>query len=76
MCCPLIYYKKRLQQFKKYSGMVKAYLRCGNEYLKSHPESKTAKHFSDVYEWFVANAFFDDYRDYTKAKMGGGYILR
>lgn len=73
MCCPLIYHKKRLQQFKKYPGMVKAYLRCGNEYLKSHPESKTAKHFSDVYEWFVANAFFDDYRDYTKAKMGGIY---
>ena len=72
MCCPLIYYKKRLQQFKKRPGMVKAYLRCGNEFLKSHPESKMAKIFSDVYELFVAYAFFDRYNDYTKAKLGGG----
>lgn len=50
--------------------MVKAYLRCGNEFLKSHPESKTAKRFSDVYEYFVANAFFDNYKDYDNAKSG------
>ena len=51
--------------------MVSAYLRCGNEYLKSHPESKLAKQNSDVYEYFVANVFFDNYRDYAKAKLGG-----
>ena len=71
MCCPLKYYKQRLQDFKKYPGMVKAYLRCGNEYLKSHPESKLAKQNSDVYEYFVANTFFGNYRDYDKAKIGG-----
>ena len=37
----------------------------------THPESKTAKRYSDVYEYFVANAFFDNYRDYAKAKLGG-----
>ena len=72
MCCPLKYYKTRLQDFKQYPGMVKAYLRCGNEYLKSHPESKTAKQHSDVYEYFVANAFFDNFRDYEKANLGEG----
>ena len=71
MCCPLAYYKKRLQQFKQYPGMVKAYLRCGNEYFKSHSESKVANQYSDVYEYFVANAFFDNQRDYAKAKLGG-----
>lgn len=71
MCCPLKYYKKRLQDFKQYPGMVKAYLRCGNEYLKSHPQSETAKQYSDVYEFFVANAFFDNYRDFVKAKLCG-----
>lgn len=70
MCCPLAYYKKRLQEFKRYPGMVKAYLRCGNEFLKSHPNSKTAKRYSDVYEYFVANVFFDHHRDYIKAKLG------
>ena len=72
MCCPLAYYKKRLQQFKQWPGMVRAYIRCGNEYLKSHPQSKMAKQYSDVYEFFFANAFFDKYNDYTKAKLGGG----
>lgn len=70
MCCPMAYYKKRLQEFKQYPGMVKAYLRCGNEYLKSHPESKLAKQYSDVYEFFVADAFFDRHC-YAKAKLEG-----
>ena len=52
--------------------MVRAYLRCGNEYMKSRSDSKVAKQNSDVYEYFVANAFFDNQRDYAKAKLGGG----
>ena len=71
MCCPLMYYKKRLQAFKQYPGMVKAYLRFGNEFLKSHPETKSAKQHSDVYEFFVANVFFDNYKDYVKANLEG-----
>jgi 3'-phosphoadenosine 5'-phosphosulfate sulfotransferase (PAPS reductase)/FAD synthetase len=70
ICCPLMYYKKRLKAFKQYPGMVKAYLRCGNEYLKSHSESKVAKVYSDVYEYFVANTFFDNHKDYVNAKSG------
>lgn len=73
MCCPLKYYKKRLQEFKQHPGMVRALLRYGNEYFKSHPESKTAKRYSDVFEYFVANTFFDNIRDYEKAKLGGVY---
>lgn len=72
MCCPLAYYKKRLQEFKKYPGMVKAYLRCGNEYFRSHAESKVTEQYSNVYEYFVANAFFEHHRDYRKAKLGRG----
>ena len=70
ICCPLKYYKKRLKEFKQYPGIVKAYLRCGNEFLKSHPESKLAKQYSDVYEYFVANAFFHDRKDYVNTKSG------
>ena len=71
MCCPLAYYKKRLQDFKQYPGMVRAYIQCGNEYFRSHPESELAKQYSDVYEFFVANAFFDNHKDYVKAKLEG-----
>lgn len=72
MCCPMAYYKKRLLQFKQYPGMVKAYLRYGNEYLKSRPKSKLPQQYSNVYEYFVANAFFADYKDYVNAKLGEG----
>lgn len=72
MCCPLMYYKKRLKAFKQYPGMVKAYLRCGNEFLKSHPESKAAKMHSDVFEFFFANTFFNSYQDFVKEKTGRG----
>ena len=72
MCCPLAYFKKRLQDFKRYPGMVKAYIHCGNEYFRSHPESKVKGQYSDVYEYFVANVFFDNHRDYRKAKLGRG----
>lgn len=71
MCCPLMYYKKRLKAFEQYPGMIKAYLRCGNEFLMSHPESKLAKQCSDVYEYFVASTFFDTQKDYAKAKLEG-----
>ena len=70
MCCPLAYYKKRLQQFKQWPGMIKGYIRCGEEFFKSHPKSKLAKQYSDVYEYFVANTFFDNYKDYVNAKSG------
>lgn len=72
MCCPLAYYRKRLREFKQYPNMVKAYLRCGNEYLKSHAEHKIGKQYSNVYEYFVANAFFDNHKDYVNAKLGEG----
>jgi len=72
MCCPLMYYKKRLKAFKQYPGMVKAYLRCGKEFLKSHPESKAAKMHSDVFEFFFANTFFNSYQDFVKEKTGRG----
>lgn len=70
LCCPLKYYKQRLQDFKQYPGMVKAYIHCGYEFLMSHPESKVARQYSDVYEYFVANVFFDTHREYSKAKLG------
>ena len=72
MCCPLMYYKRRLLQFKQWPAMVKAYIRCGKEFLKSHPKSLLAKQYSDVYEYFVANAFFDNQRVYAKTKLEGG----
>ena len=59
MCCPLASTKKRIEQFKMYPNMVKAYIRAGQKFRDTHPETKTAKMYSDVYEWFVRDVFFE-----------------
>lgn len=66
MGCPLMYYKKRIEDFKRYPRMVRFWCRYGKIYLDSHPDVKTHQYFSDVFEWFVCNTFyntFDDFRD-------------
>lgn len=57
MCCPLIGYKGRIEQFKKYPILVKAYIRAGKKYLDTH-NNKTTKRWHDVYEWFVYDLFY------------------
>ena len=59
MCCPLQYYKKRIASFKEHPGMVRAYIRAAQKYMSTHPESSTVKKYSDVYEWFVREVFFE-----------------
>lgn len=57
MCCPLASKGKRLEQFKKYPLMVRFYINNGRIWLSNHPNTKTAKRFGNVYEWFVCDLF-------------------
>ena len=59
MCCPMAYYRKRIEYFKSYPGMVKAYLRAGQKYRDRHPDVKTTHNYRDVYEWFTREIFFE-----------------
>lgn len=59
MCCPLAYYKKRLDYFRRYPGMVRAYCRAAQKYRDAHPDVDTVKKYSDVYEWFTREVFFE-----------------
>ena len=43
MCCPMASTKKRLEQFKERPGMVKAYIRAGQKFRETHPDTKTAR---------------------------------
>ena len=70
MCCPLAYYKKRIVYFEQYPNMVKAYIRAGQKYLDTHPESKTAKTYSSVYEWFVRDVFYEKQDKWEQSKQG------
>ena len=70
MCCPLAYYKKRIVYFEQYPNMVKAYIRAGQKYLDTHSESKTAKTYSSVYEWFVRDVFYEKQDKWEQSKQG------
>lgn len=59
MCCPLAYYRKRLDYFRRYPGMVRAYLRAAEKYRNAHPDVDTVKKYADVYEWFTREVFFE-----------------
>jgi len=59
MCCPLAYYRKRLEYFKRVPGMVKAYCRAAQRFREKHPDNTTVKKYADVYEWFTREVFFE-----------------
>lgn len=59
--CPLASPKKRIEQFKEYPNMVKAYIRAAQKYLDAHPNSKSyANNYGSAYAWFVHNLFYSN----------------
>lgn len=69
MCCPLAYYKKRIDYFKKYPGMVRAYLRAAQKYRDLHPDVETVGKYTDVYEWFTREVFFEKQHNWEDHKL-------
>lgn len=67
MCCPLMYRKKRVSEFKKYPKMLRFYCRYGKQYLESHKDAKVAKAFNNVYEWILCDLFFKDYNSFKES---------
>lgn len=70
MGCPLAS-DNGLSDFKKYPGLVKAWVKNGEIWWNTHPELKSKTKFKDIYELFVHNVFFDTYEDF-KLAVGGG----
>lgn len=64
MCCPLASTRKRLEQFKKYPNMVKAYIKAQQVFRDTHPTSKNVKLYPTVYDWFLREAFFKRQKNY------------
>lgn len=67
MCCPLAYYKKRIESFKQYPNMVKAYIRAGQKFRDNHPDAKAIKTHPSVYQQFVRDVFFESQREFERA---------
>lgn len=75
MCCPLAYYKKRIEYFKQYPNMVKAYCRAARKFMDTHPDNKTVRKYADVYEWFVREVFFERQKYWEDHKKVTQYTI-
>lgn len=68
--CPLIYKKKRIEQFKANPNMVKLWIRGVYKYALKHKEdekSSVHKYFNgNVYEWFTMQLFCNSMEDFNK----------
>lgn len=58
MGCPLVYKTKRIKDFKEHPGLLKAWLRAGQKFMDSHPNSYATTHYGDVYEFFTRSVFY------------------
>ena len=70
MCCPLASTKHRIEEFKKYPGMVKLYLKAYQEFLDTHPTCSAAKRHADAYEGLVHDIFFPGSREWEQVSNG------
>lgn len=64
MGCPIASRRKRVLQLKEYPNMIKMYLRQGEKYRQSHPNSPNIKMFSTVYDWLTFTLFCDSITDF------------
>lgn len=73
MCCPLVYYKRRIEEFKTHPNMVRAYIRAGRKYMDAHPDSEIKAKYHDEYAYFFRNLFCDresKFEQYDKSIFG------
>ncbi len=50
--------------------MVKAYIRAQQKFRDTHPDSKNAKLYADVYEWAVREFFYDRQWQFEQSRSG------
>lgn len=70
MGCPLKC-NNGLSDFKANPNLVKAWLRAGYKWWKNKPNTKSHEKFTDIYELFVSNIFFDSYNRSMAIIRGG-----
>lgn len=58
MCCPLLCRKKRIEEFKSYPNMLKAYVKYADIWRQSHQHTLTFKRYDSVYEWIARDILF------------------
>lgn len=64
--CPLAYYKHRLEEFKRYPGMVRLYIKAAQKFLNNHPNSSMLNYIKDAVEWFIFSLHCNSIEDWNQ----------
>lgn len=68
--CPLASINKRIEQFRQYPGMVKAYIRAGQKYFDKHPGGKGALRYNNnIYDKFYREVFFRTQSEWEDSRI-------
>lgn len=70
MCCPLASKKHRIEEFKRYPNMVKAYIKAGQQFRNTHPGSDFTQRYENIYDNFVRFLFYERNNEFQQAKFG------
>lgn len=70
MCCPLASKKHRIEEFKKYPNMVKAYIRAGQQFRDTHPNAALTQRYENIYDAFVRLLFYESDQEFQQNKFG------
>lgn len=66
MGCPLVSTKKRIEEFKRYPGMVRLYVKAAQVFFDNHPDSKMREYINDACEWFVMSLYCNSKSDFEQ----------
>lgn len=65
--CPLIYYKKRIEQFTKHPKIVRQWIKHAQVWFDKH-EGDTNRKFTNAIDKFTCDLFYEsDYKRFTEA---------
>lgn len=70
MCCPLAYKRHRIEEFKQYPNMVKAYIRAGQQFRDTHQDAALAQRYQTIYDAFVRFLFYENDYEFQQNKFG------
>ena len=66
MGCPLVSTKKRIEEFNRYPGMVRLYVKAAQVFFDNHPDSKMREYINDACEWFVMSLYCNSRTDFEQ----------
>lgn len=69
MACPLAS-DNGLSYFKKYPKLVKCWIRSGQIFLDTHPNSKATLIHPDAYDMFARKVFYSNLQSFLEARRG------